>query len=243
VSPAIGSDHISTKQGGQLPEVDRDDSDTVTDAWQGEQISSSGHLLTCDFTVLLHLCASDPIPSMPDIPDDQWEELIVQTVMNVSRPLENNFPPPIGLAQHGLTKQEEEEFLALCATQNTVAARALFQSDQIERVIKSVTGDLSEGETLVTNFLKEQSQVKLPRLKNGRPRTELHVCLMRFHLINEEIVTTEIPCFSAPKRGTGVYATHDDLVRHQREHHLQVPRPKNKVFGTFLWLILLLKGR
>jgi hypothetical protein len=100
-------------------------------------------------------------------------------------------------------------------------------------VIKSPTGDLSEGETLVANFLSHIN-IKLPALKNGRRRTELHVCLMQFHLIDGEVVATEFPCFGAPKRGTGVYATHDDLVRHQREHHMQVPRPKEKVFGIFL---------
>jgi hypothetical protein len=166
------------------------------------------------------------------MPEDQWYDLNVQIALNPSsfktKPL-----PAIGLAQHGLTEEAEEEFLGLCASRDTVAARRLFPSDQIEMVIKSPTGNVSEGETLVSNFLRDQSNVKLPSLKNGKRRTELHVCLMQFHLIDREIVTTDLPCFCAPKRGTGVYATHDDLVRHQREHHLQVPRPKEKVFRAF----------
>lgn len=93
MSPAIGSDHKLTNEGGQLPEVDCDDSDTVTDAWQGEQISSGEHILTRDVTALLHLFDSDPIPFMPDLQDDQWEELIVQTVLNASPPLENDSTP------------------------------------------------------------------------------------------------------------------------------------------------------
>jgi hypothetical protein len=66
---------------------------------------------------------------MPDFQDDQWDELLAQTVLNSSPLLGNNSPTPTGLAQHGLTKEEEEEFLALCASRNTVAARKLFQSD------------------------------------------------------------------------------------------------------------------
>jgi hypothetical protein len=120
------------------------------------------------------------------------------------------------------------ELLALCKSKKTVAARALIPRDQAELVIKSPVGNKEEGAKLVASFLKEKN-VALAPLKNGKARAEVHVCLMEASIIDGEFHYTDTPCYLAPKRGVGMYATHDDLVRHQREHHLEISRPKTKV--------------
>ena len=126
------------------------------------------------------------------------------------------------------TKQLEAELLALCKSKRTVAARSLIPREQMELVIRSQAKNKEEGAKLVATFLRE-NKLELAPLKNGKARTEVHACLLKASIVNDEFIYTDLPCYLAPKRGTGLYATHDDLVRHQREHHLAISRPKEKV--------------
>ena len=135
---------------------------------------------------------------------------------------------PVTRTEERFTKHMEAEILALCKSKQTVAARSLIPRDKMELVIKSHIGSKEEGAELVTAFLKDNN-LGLAPLKNGKARTELHVCLLKASIINGEFIYADRPCYLAPKRGVGLYATRDDLVRHQREHHLEISRPKEKV--------------
>jgi hypothetical protein len=140
-----------------------------------------------------------------------------------------------GTEGYRFTTQREAELLTLCKSKQTVAARALIPREEAELVIKSQVGNKEEGAKLVARFLKE-NKVELAPLKNGKARTEVHVCLMKASIVDGEFSYTEDPCYLAPKRGIGLYATHDDLVRHQREHHLDISRPKEKVRWHIFWV-------
>ena len=135
---------------------------------------------------------------------------------------------PVARTEERFTKHMEAELIALCKAKQTVAARSQIPREQMELVIKSQVGNEEEGAKLVATFLKENN-VGLAPLKNGKARTELHVCLLKASIINGEFIYANRPCYLAPKRGVGLYATRDDLVRHQREHHLAISRPKEKV--------------